>query len=512
MNIPGDDLFLLIRSLTASEKRYFKLFAQRQGSEKSKTYIRIFDFIDAQTEMYDEESIKTKLNNKADVKMLPQLKIYLHDLIMKSMRLYRSDKNITSEMFDLIQDELFYTEKGLIEQRVKSIRRTKELAYKHDLMYLLIAVLQRERIYSLKYTGGDPMQKIEDIHAEEKFVIERLNNESELGRIVYKLWAQFIIDPLLTDEATLAEFKEYKNHKLLSDFPEMKTFVEKLSFLRAHSLICRFSNDFKGVFGFNKAIVDLFADYPQHHQNVDFNYVDALNNYLSASHKVGIYEEFEKIIDRMGSLSKEKVKDEVSISLSVIQNKILYIMNTGKFSKSDEVIAEFDSLYLKHHKLIPQAFYILANYNISLILFIRNEWGRALDHCRRILDLKSNARQELQHGTGMLQLILHFESDNKQLLESVCRNIIRNMQVENRYNEFEKLFCSGIRKLLKTPVREIKPVFEEIFNDCLALKRLNPEKVYVLMTETLAWCKSKIDNKPLSETIFYKFEDQTTQA
>lgn len=505
MNQPGDDLFLLIKSLTSSEKRYFKLFAQRQGSDKSKSYIKIFDLVDGQNNIYDEKLIKSKLKNTAEVKMLPTMKIYLHDLIMKSMRLYRSDKNIDAEVFDLIQDELFYTEKGLIELRGKTMKRAKELAYNHDIMYLLVAVLQRERIYALKYAGGDPLEKIEEIHNEEKYVIERLNNESELGRIAFELWAQFIIDPLLTNPAILEQFRAFKKHKLLRDYSQMKTFMEKMSFLRAHSFICRFNNDFKGVFDYNKRIVDLFNDYTQHKFNVTASYIDALNNYLSASHKIGNYEEFEEIIEKLNTLPKDKIKDETSIALTVIQNKILYIMNTGKFSRSDEMIQEFNDVYTKFHKLIPTAFYILANYNISLILFIKNEWANALDHCTNILDLKSDVRQELQHGANMLQMIIHFEMDNKQFLESFCRHVVRSMQAEDRYNEFEKLFCSYIKKLLKTPQVELKLVYAEMYSDFIQLKKNKSEKIYVLMTETLAWCRSKKDGVPITETIYYSY-------
>lgn len=77
--------------------------------------------------------------------------------------------------------------------------------------------------------------------------------------------------------------------------------------------------------------MELFNTYPQQKFNVNFNYIDALGNYLSASHKAGIYDEFEHVIEQLNSLPKEKFKDEVSIAVTVINNKLLYIMNTGKF-------------------------------------------------------------------------------------------------------------------------------------------------------------------------------------
>ena len=87
MAVPNEDLFELIHALTPSEKRYFKLFAQRQGDDKHKLYVKVFDIIDAMTGAYDEQIIKKKLRSPKFVKQLPQIKVYLFDLIMKSMRL-----------------------------------------------------------------------------------------------------------------------------------------------------------------------------------------------------------------------------------------------------------------------------------------------------------------------------------------------------------------------------------------------------------------------------------------
>ncbi len=506
MNIPGDDLYLLIKSLNSSEKRYFRLFADRQGSGKSKSYLKVFDLIDGQEVIYDEHLLKKKLKVKAEIEMLPRVKVYLHDMIMKSMRLYRSEKDVATEVFDLIQDELFYTEKGLIGMRAKTMKRAKELAYTHDLMYLLLAIIQRERVYALKYTGGDPMRKIEEIHNEEVKVLHHLNNEADLGRIAYTLWAQIIMDPLLQDKAVLKEYTAYRDHDLLKDYTALKTFTEKISFLRSHNLLSRFNNDVKGQFEYNKKIVELFESYPQHKYNVNHNYIDALANYLAASHKAGIYDEFEKVIEQLSNLPKDKLKDEVSIAVSVIHHKLLYIMNTGKFNLSESVIEEFEKVCSTHKKLITATFFLINNYNIMVMLFIKKDYEKALVHCLRVLEKRSGARAELQHGAQMMQLLLHFELGNLVFMESLCRNTIRAMKQEKLYGKFEQLFCTYIKKLVKTPKDELTSVFHEMFEVFLILKNETNENIYMLMSETLAWCKSKIEKKLILETIYYKYD------
>lgn len=505
MPAPGDDLFQLIHALSPTEKRYFKLFAQRHGDDKLKMYIKIFDLIAAQVHTYDEADLKKKLRVAGDIKMLPQLKVYLFDLVMKSMRVYRSEKNASTEVFDLIQDELFFTEKGLTEMRQKATRKAKELAYKYDLTYLLVAILQRERIYAMRYSGGDPMEHINRIHHEEKAVFESLNNESELGKIYYTMWAQYIIDPKLEDETIKQQYISYKNHPLLSDINQINTFIGKFSFLKAYSHIKRFEGDYQGLYEVTKQLVALFEEYPQHRFNVMGNYIDALAGMLAGAHNIGNYDEYEMLLNKLDQLPKDKLKDEASIAIMVLHYKILYYMNTGKFSLCDEVIAAFDDLIKKYPTQIPDANYVGNLYNIALFLFVLNRFEEALDYTQRVINFKTETRQELTHGAMMLELILHFELKNNVFLESAIRNATRTMQNKNKYHEFEKSFSSFMRKLIKTPHAEQMKVFKEMFDFYKSMLIENKSKRLILIEETLAWTRSKIDGRPLSETIYDKY-------
>ena len=59
-----ESLFELIRSLTKSEKRYFKLLASRHTIGDENNYVRLFDAIDRQEE-YDEESLFKEFKGEA---------------------------------------------------------------------------------------------------------------------------------------------------------------------------------------------------------------------------------------------------------------------------------------------------------------------------------------------------------------------------------------------------------------------------------------------------------------
>ena len=57
MKTPSKNLFNLIKTLTKSEKRYFKIEASKHGGDKKNHYVKLFDAIEAMNE-YDEEALK----------------------------------------------------------------------------------------------------------------------------------------------------------------------------------------------------------------------------------------------------------------------------------------------------------------------------------------------------------------------------------------------------------------------------------------------------------------------
>lgn len=505
MHSPAEDLYHLIHALSANEKRYFRLFAQRHGNEKDKLYMKVFDLIMAQEDGYDEEIVKKKLKTAAAIKQLPQTKNYLYDLIMQSMRLYRSDKNVATEVFNLIQDELFYTEKGLTQMRSKALKKAKELAYEYDLIYCLVTILQRERIYALKFSGGDPNETIRKLHAEEEWVFDRLNNESKLGEVFFTLWVQFIKDPLMRSNEDLEQYTSSRDAVLNQKFEDLHTFTEKFFWLRAKGLICKYNHDYQGTFQLTKQLVDLFSDYPQHRLNVMGNYIDALSNYLSAAHVVGNYDEFEEVIAKLEELPREAVKDDNSISQVVINNKILYAMNRGMYSRSGMLAEEFENYCRKFENIITESFLVVTPYNLSLMFFINGEYDRSLDYCQRVMQFKTDVKIELQHGASMLYLIILIEQEQLVFFESAYRSVVRSMKNRGKFDDFERLFTTQLKKIANTPERQRKPLYGKLYEDLLVLKKESGSKRFVFMTETLSWCASKTGDKKMAELVLQPF-------
>ena len=124
-----DDLYLLIKSLTGAEKRYFRLYAQKESSNNS-SYLDLFDIINEMNDyslielrrLVDENRLQTDLN---------KTKQYLFDSIIKALALFYANNDIEIKLkFDLIET-LILNKKNLPGIAGKKIKQLEKNAKKH---------------------------------------------------------------------------------------------------------------------------------------------------------------------------------------------------------------------------------------------------------------------------------------------------------------------------------------------------------------------------------------------
>lgn len=85
-----DFLFVLIKSLSTSEKRQFKLYVNRLGINVDAKFLLLFSELDKMKEYNEEIIIDKKISSK---QQLSNLKAHLYKQILVSLRLNPSLQN-----------------------------------------------------------------------------------------------------------------------------------------------------------------------------------------------------------------------------------------------------------------------------------------------------------------------------------------------------------------------------------------------------------------------------------
>lgn len=181
MNHKSTYLESLVNALKGGEKRYFQHFIKAFIPEgEHPIYLQLFGLL-----VKGENELQNKLQGNSP-QTLTVAKKRLYGNILKSLRLFHSDKSANISVQNLLADIENLYNLGLAEQASIPLRQAFELVYRQEKFGYLLQVLDWEK--RLNIVLEKPTRPAEDIKAEEEKVIRQLEQikllEGLYGRIM----------------------------------------------------------------------------------------------------------------------------------------------------------------------------------------------------------------------------------------------------------------------------------------------------------------------------------------
>ena len=146
-NHQKDFLFVLIKSLSKSEKRQFKIFASRLETSSNTKFIELFNILD-KSEAYEKLILKSGIIKKVQ---LSNLKSYLYKQILVSIRLNIPSQNMRYQLREQIDFATILYNKGLYKQSLKILDKTKILALENDEKLMAYEIVEFEKLIESQY-------------------------------------------------------------------------------------------------------------------------------------------------------------------------------------------------------------------------------------------------------------------------------------------------------------------------------------------------------------------------
>lgn len=438
MNKKGN-IFFLIKSLNQSEKRYFKLFCSTTNVESN--YLRLFEAIDRQ-EVYDEKKLKEIFTKEAFIRQLHVTKIYLSQLILKSLRNYHHKMSKTAEITDLIRDIEILFSKELFDQCYFAIQKAEKLAADYEKLGLLSEILDwKRKLYLSKFGANrERLLEVDNLVAEN---MEKLNS-------LQKYWA-ITTDLTPTDQRDSRD-RNFHARSIKKVAGKPKTLRSKILF---HHL--RYS---QGIMGDNvqlaeqslEKLITLIEGYPHQIKDDPAPYLNSLNNkitFLILHHR---YDEALPLIKKARSIPDEYgIKKTHKLRLRTLlrtYNIELELYRDQKYmEKGKTLMVTIQSFLEKHEKSVPDNYFILFWNQFANIEFMDNNYSGALVWVNRIMQIKSDARLDIQRYARLLQLIIHFELGNVIFLRYSIDSCRRFLRKKTTATPFETLCLKHFAKL-----------------------------------------------------------------
>lgn len=136
-----DPLYILVKSLTKNEKRFFRLHTNLFSKNKKPNYWILFEILEKMPE-YDHALVLKKIKTTIEVKNLSQLKHYLKEQILETLVLFHKSNNETIENLEKLGIVVSLTKRSFTEEAEKILQASKKSALKNNENVLSALVLQ----------------------------------------------------------------------------------------------------------------------------------------------------------------------------------------------------------------------------------------------------------------------------------------------------------------------------------------------------------------------------------
>ena len=256
------DLHTIIKSLTKSEKRLFKL--QVSGSQKSENnYTILFDAIDAQT-VYNEQKLLQKLSKHNFSKQISRTKFLLYEQILKVLRQFYSSRSEQAKLDALLYSVDVLIHKTLYTQAYKVLNRGKKMAIANHLFSWQQKFLEKEKellpLLENHKTIQPAIQKLLESYEQ---VYQKLHTENLYRALHTKVRMHFDTFYYFYEVTQInALFNETMNNSLMKEESKASSFFSKVLFMEISFLNAQVRSNLGEASYWGERIFQFWQDNP----------------------------------------------------------------------------------------------------------------------------------------------------------------------------------------------------------------------------------------------------------
>lgn len=493
----------MIKTLSGSEKRYFKLAARNNTGDKVNKYLVLFDAIDAQN-TYNEEVLKEIIyqNETIESRKYSELKSYLYELILKSLQQFDEKSSINYRLKGMLQNIRVLFKRSHYDECNEILRKAKKLAYKYESYVSILETLRWEK--QIAYAQIDVAfldRELNRIDEEEKECLRHLTNLSDYKNIFFKMLIIIKKDHLVRSDKQTNNLQTIINNPLLENIEYALSHQAKILFYRIWGIYQHSTQNFKKYHDVSLRTIELMESKSFLLKEDVSDYIAMLNNYTMSCGLLRNYEAVKKCLEKFKSIRPNTLDDEVKIHRHYYTHKFFLCIYTGEFEEGLRELEnhlceseKFDKKFFESNSFYFQYFYIA---------FGAGDFERALAYLNKWLDLSNNIeRQDLQSIARILNLITHYEMGNNLLLESLLRSTHRYQKKQDHIFKFEKKMVSLIGQLIKTGnVADQRKAFSAAKIELEKLSLDPVEKIMFRYFDVIAWIEAKISGRPFDTIV-----------
>ena len=509
---PSTDLFDLIKSLTKSEKRTFKLYASRHKIGEQNAYVELFDAIDRQTEYCEESLIRdTPRFRKSDVR---SMKSYLYDLILRSLRFSLVERSTAARLQYQVDKAEILIGKGLYSQATRLLARTRKLARKEGYLLKELEVLLLEQSLNVRLEKSDILDRHRELQMQRMDVLHCLDVNSRYYDLFMRIHCLQLKAGRIEEPADHVEVQDIMQDRYMLDESLATTFFARMYYHEVHLRYCILVENHSGALEHTRSKLDLLDGNEKQRELRWYEYVYTCGSFLTLSLRLGRYDEFEERMESLKCLRGNNLPCVADLEVNIHYAEIAALIKLCRFAEAADAVQRADAMLEQFRDRIEVSVVLSFYIGFALLMLQSGDISGAISWIERILGfpmIEHYAR--FADEARLLGLVAYYEFGDARLFESRMRSLYRALSRKEGKTEFERLLLRFFARIVTVVDNdEQKDAFIALNKELGALQERLGHQAAMPQFDLLSWVESKIQGTTFTEILRAKLANSMAET
>ena len=487
-----EETYELVKSLSKTEKRYFKLYAQFQRGDKS--YLKLFEIIDLQ-KIFSEKNINQKFFAKNKSTNFPAVKKYLFEQLVTSIKSYGAYKDLDSDHTDLIETYKVLHYKGLHGQSARLLKKIKKVTLQDDAFIRHFYVLLLEYLGEMFNTDDPNPDRVYQILEEKKHTFNIIENYTKVGD-------PFSYQRLYLRKKLYCRTKKEKDELTKLMTPVLKTKESDMMSRTALAMRNMGLCDYYMAIGKPEKAFETSKVYLELRKNAGSDKIDTTTisehlQHLSLCIRSGIYEGFEENIHKFKTLI-DTIHNQQKFMMGYerwYNYSFIYYNRRGQFTKALEFLDSEKTTMTKVGNDFSMKAKIMLWYFTAYNNYAMKDYRAALKMVQRIMNTTNDEMEEFSLAK-LLLMFIHYDLKNYELLEYQVRSYHRLMHKTERLYKCEKIMLDFFKTVSNADSKKQRQQkIEEVQKKVTTIFKTHYERGFTFYFDIHSWIESQLTGK-----------------
>lgn len=495
-------LFKLIKRLSKSEKRHFKLYAKRNSGEKEPATVRLFDVLDRQNEL-DEEKIMRNFS-RMQPSAFSNLKSNLYEQILSGLRLlHNADPAIRIKELISYADVLH--DKGLYSQSLVQLGRAKQLATRNQMDVLRLEIVEFEKKIETRYVTGSKPNRAQMLTEESKLLRQQFYKRGSWSDLALELYDYYLKFGHVNNSEQFEKVTNFFNEHS----PELVSDEEKDSifFYQSHVWYHHIIQSFPLCYKYSKRWCEYYEKNAGLIEEEPEMYIRGYHNVLLS---LFFCDDLERFRDALTALEVFVSSREESFNENQKIQSFTYLETAkldlffleGRFTDGAKYCQAFEEKLQLNEPRIDIHRMMIFQYKMACLKFGSGDYHGSLRHLNLIINNPATGlKEDIQSYARFLSLIVHYELGNDDLIYFQIKSTYRFMLKLKNFQKIHEAIFKFLRQSIYIDRDTLIPSFKKLRVEFIEIIKDKYERRPMLYLDMISWLESKIDAKPVEQII-----------